>query len=139
MRRIGIHSQFTRFILVGGVAAAVNVGSRALFGLVLPFEIAVVAAFFVGLTSAFVLSRTYVFSRNAVRVYSGIVGQFWRFTLVNIAALPQTLVISLLILHFASKKGVPHAETLAHSIGVAVPVLTSFFGHRYFTFRQQSN
>ncbi|KLB61139.1 membrane protein, partial [Xanthomonas euvesicatoria] len=30
-----------------------------------------------------------------------------------------------------------HAETLAHGIGVAVPVVTSYIGHKYLSFSQK--
>ena len=31
-----------------------------------------------------------------------------------------------------------HAETVAHVIGVAVPVFTSYLGHKHFSFARQS-
>jgi putative flippase GtrA len=30
-----------------------------------------------------------------------------------------------------------HPETLAHAIGVAVPVFTSYFGHKALTFKER--
>ena len=49
----------------------------------------------------------------------------------------QTLIVSVLL----ARWGLPavglvdNAEALAHLIGVLVPVVTSYFGHKFLTFR----
>ena len=51
---------------------------------------------------------------------------------------PLTLVISLLLARWLlpSLGIVTHAEALAHLVGVLVPVVTSYFGHKFLTFRE---
>jgi putative flippase GtrA len=130
-----LKENFLYFILSGGVAAGLNFGSRFLFSWVLPFEIAVVAAFFVGLLSGFLLMRFFVFNGAGKPV----IPQIRKYVLVNLFALLQTFLISLVLARwvFPSIGIHSHAEALGHLIGVLLPVLTSYFGHKYFTFRER--
>jgi len=61
---------------------------------------------------------------------------FW-FVIVNLFALLQTLAVSLLLADFALPYvGVTwHAETIAHAVGIAIPIFTSYLGHKRLTFR----
>ena len=126
-------NQFIRFLLSGGLAAFLNWGSRFLFSLWMPFELAVVAAFFVGLLSAFVMMRLYVFNAKE----KPIMPQASKFAFINLLALAQTLVISVMLARWALPAlGIDeHAKALAHLVGVLVPVVTSYFGHKILTFR----
>ena len=125
-------NRFARFVLSGGLAAAVNVASRWLLSLVVVYEIAVAIAYIVGMLTAFLLARTFVFRRASTPVAK----QFVRFTLVNIAAFAQVWLISvgLARLIFPGIGFTWHAETLAHIIGVGSPVITSYFAHRSYSF-----
>ena len=60
-----------------------------------------------------------------------------KFTAVNALALLQTLVVSLVLARWLQPwVGEQQAQALAHLAGVAVPVFTSFLGHRHATFRK---
>jgi putative flippase GtrA len=63
--------------------------------------------------------------------------QAGKFVGVNVLAVLQTLAISLLLARWLlpSLGIVEHAEALAHLAGVLVPVVTSYFGHKFLTFR----
>lgn len=126
-------SQFARYLLAGALAAAANYGSRFLFSLWVPFEIAVILAFAVGLCTGFVLMRRYAFQGGN----KSLSAQAGMYVSVNLLGLVQTLIISSAMLRLALPSlGVnEHAEAIAHGIGVAVPVVTSYFGHRWLTFR----
>ena len=52
-------------------------------------------------------------------------------------AVLQTLVVSLVLARWLLPAlGVTqHAEAIAHAVGVAVPVVTSYFGHKLATFK----
>lgn len=126
--------QFVRYLSAGALAAAANYGSRFVFSLWLPFEVAVVLAFCVGLATGFVLMRGFAFRSSKQPV----VRQAMWYGLVNLLALGQTLLVSVALarwllppLGLASAQ----AEALAHAAGVGVPVVTSYLGHKYFTFR----
>jgi putative flippase GtrA len=128
-----VRSRFLRFLLVGGFAAGVNIGSRIVLSHWLPYPVAICAAFVVALSTAFVLNRSFVFAQGADAVH---VQAMW-FTLVNLAALAQTLVVSLLLARYLLPMAgiVRGAETIAHAVGVAVPIFTSYLGHKRLSFR----
>lgn len=122
-----------RFVLAGGAAAVVNFFSRVLLSLYMPYAAAIVFAFFLAMATAFLLNRRFVF-RAATRALHHQV--FW-FVAVNLLALLQTLAVSLLLADYVLPQvGVTwHAETIAHAFGIAIPIFTSYFGHKRLTFR----
>jgi putative flippase GtrA len=128
-----ISARFAKFVVAGGIAAAANVGSRMLFSLWLPYVPAIVLAYCVGMVTAFSLNRLFVFEPGVLtwRV------QAFRFLVVNLAAVAQTVAVSLLFAKvILPAMGIQaHAELIAHGIGVIVPIFTSYLGHRHFTFR----
>ncbi|HEX6833969.1 MAG TPA: GtrA family protein, partial [Rudaea sp.] len=90
-------------------------------------------AFFVGLGSAFLLNRRFVFRGSTNRLGTQI---FW-FVAVNVVALAQTLLVSLLFADFILPWLGIHrfAHECAHAIGIVAPIATSFLGHKHFSFR----
>lgn len=129
-----ISRRFAGFVLVSGLAAAANFGARVLFSQWIGYAAAIGAAFVVGLTTAFALNRRFVFPDPAAPLAT----QFGRFVVVNLLALLQTLLISLLLAHHVLPLlGIASApaEAIAHAVGIAVPALTSYVGHKYWTFR----
>jgi putative flippase GtrA len=129
-----VRYQFVRFILVGAIAAAVNIASRVFFSRFISFEYAVTLAFFVGMAIAFALSRHFVFDGSESRIE----GQIARFVIVNLIALVQIWIISVgladFVFPFIGFTWRP--ELVAHTIGVLSPVVTSYLGHKHFTFRK---
>ena len=125
--------EFLRFLIAGGIAAGANFGSRFLFSMFLDYGFAVFFAYLVGMLVAFLLMRGHVFDAKSVPLWP----QVMKFVGVNIAAVLQTLVISLALAHWVLPLLgiVGHAEALAHLVGVLVPVVTSYFGHKFLTFR----
>jgi putative flippase GtrA len=119
--------------VVGGVAALANFGSRFVFNRWVSFEIAVLLAYCVGMAFAFVLMRSFVFAGHS----RGLHVQVRDFVAVNCLAVAQTLLVSVVL----ARRVLPaigvhdYAESLAHAIGIAVPIVTSFFAHRNLTFR----
>ncbi len=128
-----ISRQFAYFLLSGGVAAGLNWASRFLFSEFVRFEAAVVLAFLVGLLSGFILMRAFVFDGTG----KPIVPQAGKYIGVNLFALLQTLAISMVLARWLlpSIGIIEHAEAMAHLVGVLVPVVTSYFGHKFLTFR----
>ena len=124
---------FMRFLLVGALAAVLNVGVRALLGFYMPFEWAVALAFPVALTFAFAANRRWVFAEGTAdwRV------AYWRFFVVNLAALAQVWLISvgLYRLIFPMLGFTWHAELIAHVVGVLSPVATSYYAHKHYSFK----
>jgi len=126
-------SRPVRFVLAGAVAAIVNFGSRVLLSLALPFAMAIVCAYALGMATAFVLIRQFVFKGATNRLHE----QLAWFIAVNALAAAQTLVVSLVLADFVLPwAGVTwHAHEVAHAAGILAPIFTSYVGHKRLTFR----
>jgi putative flippase GtrA len=133
MRALPLEKEFWRFLAAGGAAAAANFGSRFVFSRWMRYEWAIVLAYLVGMTVAFLLMRGYVFNAGGKPFGR----QAALFTAVNLLALLQTLLVSEVLYRWVlpSMGIISRAEALAHLVGVLVPVVTSYFGHRMLTFK----
>jgi putative flippase GtrA len=130
----GNRRQFVLFLLTGGVAALVNVVSRIGFSQFLSFELAVLAAYGIGMVTAYVLARQFVFRSSTITMRRS----FAAFALVNLFAVLQTWIVSvgmrnwlLPLLGIVVLK-----DLIAHTTGVLVPVVSSYFGHKHISFRE---
>lgn len=126
--------QFIAFVFFSGIAAVANVGSRIAFNVWVGYTESILLAFCVGLLVAFVLNRLFVFRHTTNPIH---VQAVW-FVVVNLAAVVQTLAVSLVLARwlFPILGFRWHVDTTAHVCGVAAPLLTSFIGHKYLTFRE---
>lgn len=126
--------QFVLFVVAGGLAAAVNFGSRIVFSQWLHYVPAIVIAYCLGMITAFTLNKLFVFNQASNRLHHQVL---W-FIVINLAAVAQTVAISLLLARWLLPAlGIDfHNETMAHAAGVAVPVITSYIGHKHLSFRQ---
>lgn len=124
--------QFLLFLIVGGLAAAVNFGSRMVLSHWIAYVPAIIIAYVLGMISAFTLNKIFVFNQARNRLHH----QMLWFTAINLVALGQTILISLLIARWLLPTlGIDfHNETIAHAIGVAAPVITSYLGHKRLSF-----
>jgi putative flippase GtrA len=127
--------EFIRFIATGGTAAIVNVVSRYALSFMLSYQISIVIAYLIGMTTAFALAKWFVFAQSG-RSSSN---EYIRFALVNVVALIQVWAVSMVldIFIFPMIGWEWNAQTLAHIIGVASPVITSYYGHKLFTFSKE--
>lgn len=126
-------AQFVVFLVTGGIAAGVNILSRMALETAMPYEPAVAAAYLIGMVTAFVLARVFVF-KPAVGDASG---QFLRFAMVNALAFVQVWVVSVGLARvvFPAAGFTWQAETVAHVAGVLSPVVLSYLLHKHFSFR----
>lgn len=132
--RFAAHRQFIAFVMVGGGAAALNFLSRIVFSLWMNYAVAITLAYVVGMITAFTFNRLLVFRGASNRMRE----QMLWFTIINLLALAQTLAVSYALARYLfPAMGMDwHAELVAHAIGVAVPVVTSYVGHKKLSFRQ---
>jgi putative flippase GtrA len=97
--------------------------------------LAVALAFLVGMSTAFALNRKFVFAaaQSPLRVQA-----MW-FVLVNLAALAQTLLVTLLLARWLLPwMGiVVLRESLAHAAGIVAPAVTSYLLHKRLTFNDR--
>ena len=121
-----------RFLALGGFSAGVNLAARFALQPVLGFEMAVAVAYVIGMIVAYNLFRLFVFGASERSVAS----EVWRFTLVNLVALVLVWCISvgLARIVFPALAWTWHADDIAHFVGVLSPALTSWIGHKRYTF-----
>lgn len=125
--------QIVRFLLLGGLAAAINWLVRFPLSLVLPFPAAVFVAYLIGMSAGFTLYRAYVFpnSRQPVPL------QVTLFLIVNALGAVVVMAVSLTLLdHLLPAIGwsvLP--EAVAHGTAIGVGAVANFFGHKYLSFR----
>jgi putative flippase GtrA len=95
-----------------------------------------VCAYVIGMVTAYVLNRRFIFEKSGRAAHS----EVWRFTLVNVVALAQVWGVSVILERWAlpTMGWTWRPEEIAHAVGVVSPVFTSYFGHRYFTFRAKA-
>jgi len=126
--------EFLLFLGTGGLAAGVNFGSRFFYSHFMGFSSAVIVAYLTGMITAFILAKLFVFKRSR---HSTMRSAFY-FTLVNGVALLQTWAVSLLLAYkVLPAMGVENdIDAIAHFVGIAVPVFTSYIGHKRLSFRE---
>jgi len=125
--------QFLLFVISGGLAALVNFLSRMIFSHWMDYTPAIIVAYICGMITAFLLNRLFVFRNPANRLHHQVI---W-FAVINVLAVAQTVLVSLLLARLVLPYlGITwHVESVAHGVGVLVPVATSFLGHKHLTFR----
>jgi putative flippase GtrA len=124
--------RFALFLAAGGSAAGVNILSRIAINALVPYEIAIIPAYLLGMTTAYILNRVFVFLSTDRQITA----EYARFVVVNLVAIAQVWCVSvgLARLLFPAIGFTWHADTVAHIIGVASPVYTSYLGHKHFSF-----
>ena len=125
--------QFMIFLLTGGTAAAINFSSRILYSQYFDFSSAVILAYITGMITAFMLAKLFVFKKSQQSVRRSALF----FVIVNLVAIIQTWGISMGLAHYLLPSlGVTlYVPEIAHATGVAVPVFTSYIGHKRWSFR----
>lgn len=125
--------QFLAFLITGGLAAAVNFGSRILYNQWVAFSSAVILAYLTGMITAFLLARAFVFTDSSQSIKRSVTF----FVLVNAVAVLQTWCISMLLAYYVlGWLGITRfVPEIAHAVGVAVPVFTSYLGHKRWSFK----
>ncbi|HWK61404.1 MAG TPA: GtrA family protein [Eoetvoesiella sp.] len=125
--------QFLAFLCTGGIAAAVNFGSRIVYNQWIGFSSAVLVAYITGMITAFVLARAFVFTGSTQTIHRSI----GFFILVNVLAVFQTWIISISFAYYVLPiMGVEHyVKDVAHAVGILVPVFSSYIGHKHWSFK----
>lgn len=126
--------RFYTFLLAGGIAALINFTSRIFLSYLFIYAIAVTLAYLIGMLIAFFLCKVFVFEESD----QSTIKQFNYFTLVNVAAIIQTVGISVFLAKWLFPElGITlYNEEIAHFIGISIPAVTSYFGHKYLSFKK---
>ena len=125
--------RFARFLIVGGLSAIVTILSRIALNVVMSYQAAILVSYVFGMTTAYTLNKLFVFTPSGRAVHD----EYVRFTIVNLVAVVQVWIVSVgLAFYVFPWIGFAwHAKTVAHILGVAAPTLTSYYGHKHFSFR----
>ena len=83
---------------------------------------------------AYYLAREFVFKKNKKSISSS----FALFSLINLLAVSQTLLISLISREYLLEKmtNLQYINFISHTLGVVTPVFTSYLGHKYLSFKE---
>lgn len=125
--------QVMRFLLLGGLAAAINWLVRFPLSLLMPFPAAVFVAYLIGMGAGFTLYRAFVFPGSTLPVPV----QVATFLAVNVIGAGVVMGVSLALLHhllpMIGWTFMP--EALAHGVGIAAGAAANFVGHKHLSFR----
>lgn len=132
-RRLAGFVEFVRFVATGSIAAVANLVARYLFNFVVTYEVAVVLGYLVGMVIAFYLFQRLIFSNPTAPLRRRMI----RFTQVNLLGLGLTELTSVALARglFPMIDWTFRPLDVAHFIGVAAPAFSSYFLHKYYTFR----
>jgi energy-coupling factor transport system substrate-specific component len=127
--------QVVRFLMLGGLAAAINWAVRFPLSLVMPFPAAVLVAYFIGMSAGFTLYRAYVFPGSDRPLHE----QVLAFLGVNLVGAVVVMAIANGLLLILAPTDWPLAirEGLAHGFAIGVGAVVNFFGHKLLTFRNK--
>lgn len=129
-------TQFLRFFCSALAAAVVNFVARLLLDPYLGYNKAIVVSYLIGTVFAFFLYQHEVFGKGEKPLWQ----EIGLFVFVTLAAIAQTLIVSVLLADhaFPAVGWHWHSRELAHVIGMGVPMFSSFLGHKYLTFSHES-
>ena len=125
--------QFILFIITGGTSAIINILSRIILSNFFRFEIAILISYGIGMITAFSLAKRYVFLNSNKSIKKS----FPAFALVNLISVLQTFFVSIFIKSWLLIlfKNLSIIELISHTCGLGILVFTSFYGHKYITFK----
>ena len=126
--------QFFGFLVVGGVAALLHWLTRILLSVWLSFSSAVIIAYVIGMSVAFLLNSYFIFPRSEKARHAQARDFIW----VNLSFFPIVWLASLMINHFLKLIGmVSHTEELAHALAISLPMFATFLIYKFFTFKDK--
>ena len=121
------------FIITGGTSAIINIFSRIILSNFFRFEIAILISYGIGMLIAFILAKRFVFLNSNKSIKKS----FPAFALVNLISVLQTFFVSIFIKSclLILFKNLSIIELISHTCGLGILVFTSFYGHKYITFK----
>jgi putative flippase GtrA len=128
-----MQKQFFLYILVGSFSGVISFCFRVLVNRWVSFSIAIILAYLVGMITAFILAKLFIFKKSQQPLHRTII----IYSVINLLGLLQTLFITLgLAYYILPAMGInSHAREIAHFIGLVSPVYISYLGHKKFSFR----
>jgi putative flippase GtrA len=130
--------EFLRFLATGSIAALSNMAAVWALQLVMPLLPAAILGYLVGMVIAFILFQRVMFNTPGLVLTRPILARrIFRFTIVNMLGLclsvATTMALARAILPAIHWTLLP--DRIANLVGVAVPAFSSYFGHKFWTYR----
>ncbi len=124
--------QFLGFLFVGGLAAFLNWTSRIILSSWLSFSWAVVIAYAIGVTIAFLLNSYFIFpASNKPKIK-----QARDFVITNICFFPVVWLSALGLNQGLESLGVMrYTESISHGIAVGLPMFATFLIYKFIAFK----
>jgi len=134
MLKLFLTRQFGSFLLVGVTAALLHWLARIGLSQFLSYSRAVVLAYGVGMSVAFILNKYFVFPLSDKPVHR----QVRDFVLINTSFFPVVWGVSLGLNNWFRDLGlVLYSRELAHAIAISLPVLGTFLLYKFVAFRER--
>jgi putative flippase GtrA len=126
--------EFARFILTGVTATVGNIATVWAARFIVSFEVALLAGIFAGIALSFTLSKLFAFGSHS---WERARGEAARFLIVYAMSCTVYWVLAVVCGRFVLVRGVAPetAEIGGILIGAGTMTITSYFGHRFFTYR----
>lgn len=124
--------EFAHFLTIGGVSALANLGSRYFLDLALPFEIAVVLAYGIGMAVGFALFQLTMFQGQNMMQPRRMI----RFAWVNLFGVTLAWAVSSVMARtiLPAMGWTWQPFEMAHLAGVAAPAISSYLLNKHYTF-----
>ncbi|QYY30220.1 GtrA family protein [Cupriavidus pinatubonensis] len=122
-----------RFLIAGSLASGVNWLSRWGLSLLMPFTLAVIVAYMIGMVFGFFLYRNWAFPPTDRHAHT----QVLPFVLTNAVGLLSVVATAVIFAHMLTAMGVVDramAENIGHFGAICIGAVVNFFGHRLVTF-----
>lgn len=131
MLRIFFTKQFLTFAFFGLIAVLINLTVRLVLNFFLSFSMSVFLAHIFAMGCAFFLFKTYVFSR-----YRNLRNSLFKFIIINCISLFQVWAVSYFMAYiFLPSLGISgFIYLISHLLGVFSTLITSYIGHKLWTF-----
>lgn len=138
VNRIGcifLSREFVIFILTGGLAASANFLSRIALSsyLGMDFYLAVIIAYIIGMVIAYILFKIVVFKKNDNEI--SLKKSIMFFCIVNLIGILLTFCLSNFLYYVLLKNLHFFRAEISHGIGIMLPAVSSYIGHKYFSFK----
>jgi energy-coupling factor transport system substrate-specific component len=130
--RLPLPVESLRFLLAGGLATLVNWLIRFPLSSIMPFDVAVAAAYVFGMFVGFFLYRHWVFPPST----SAVTGQVLRFIAVNVLGAGVAIITAPQLAALAAQIGFAQESALAlgHAAALGFGAIVNYFGHKLITF-----
>lgn len=127
--------QIVRFLFAGGFAAAVNWLIRIGLSFFMPFWLAILLAYMIGMSVGYTLYSRYVFTATPRNEDKKAHTRIVHFLVVNAGSAVIVLALSLgLAMLFEVFLPQFFAEAIAHGIAILCGAVTNYLGHKIITF-----